>query len=248
MPENQAVIRSWQDEDPAVGHDNAIIWRVLNGKKPGEEEPQYCMNNLRGITRHALQGRQDSDHHKHDNAEQCYYILSGSGEVLIGDKKYPVQEGSVTYFPPKVPHQLLGKHQNDWIEHLVITCQVDGEGSEPRVVNWRDVSPICMHGSAVNWSLLEPFDRKKSRTNQPCLLGMRGLGRQALTKGKSSNYHKHDNGEQSYYILEGNATMVIDDQLHQVSEGDAVYLPPGTLHNIINENYDGWMSYLIISS
>jgi quercetin dioxygenase-like cupin family protein len=41
--------------------------------------------------------------------------------------------------------------------------------------------------------------------------------------------------------------MIIDDEVHQVGEGDTVYLARGVFHQIINEDYGGWLSYLVIS-
>ena len=248
MSQSTPVIRNWRNPDPYVGHENAIVWAILNRRNSDDDHPAACLQHISGFARHAVQGGKESDNHQHANAEQYYYILSGRGEVLIGDTRHAVRPGSVTYFPPDTPHQFFSSEEDEWCQHLIITCPVEREGSEPRVLNWRDVKPTAgEHGAAVTWALLESIDEDEPGTDHPCLLGMHYLARQALVRGKASDNHTHDDKEQIYYVTEGWGTMIIDDQMHQVSEGDAVYLPLGVSHQIINEEYAGWLSYLVIS-
>lgn len=44
--------------------------------------------------------------HSHPNAEEVVYIISGTGEALIGGQISPIQPGSLVYFPQGVPHML----------------------------------------------------------------------------------------------------------------------------------------------
>ena len=110
MPEPRAIIRNWRDVDPYVGHESAVIWAILGRQSEESADPHHCMQHISGFARHSLQGHKNSDHHYHQGAEQYYYILSGGGEVLIGDTRHPVGEGSVTYFPPGVPHQFFAEN------------------------------------------------------------------------------------------------------------------------------------------
>lgn len=248
MAEPGVVVRNWRDGDPYVGHESAVIWRVMESRSSELGGSAACLEHISGIALHAVQGRKTSDHHQHAATEQYYYVLSGQGEVLIDEKRYPVSEGSAVYFPPEVAHQAFNEDSDEWLEHLIISRTVERRGSEPRVVNWRDATPTAgVHGAAVTWALLESIDEDEPGTDQPCLLGMHYLARQALVRGKASDNHKHDDKEQVYFVLEGWGTMITDDEVHQVSEGDAVYLPLGVSHQIINEEYAGWLSYLVIS-
>ena len=245
----QAVIRNYRDADLYVGHESAIIWAILTrADGEGDSPPHACLQHMSGFARHSLQGHKNSDYHQHEGAEQFYYVLTGSGEVLIGDQRYPVSEGSVTYFPPETPHQFFAEDTESGCEHLIITCPVERSGSEPRVLNWRDASPSAgVHGGAVTWNLLESIDEEEPSTERPCLLGFYYLARQALLRGKASDYHKHDDKEQVYYILEGTGSIMTGSDVHPIAEGDTVYLPRGVCHQIINEDCDGWLTYLVIS-
>jgi|AP95_1055475.scaffolds.fasta_scaffold26598_3 quercetin dioxygenase-like cupin family protein len=248
MPEPRAIIRNWRDVDPYVGHESAVIWAILGRQNEDSQDPHDCMQHLSGFARHSLQGHKNSDHHQHEGAEQYYYILSGGGEVLIGDQRHPVSEGSITYFPPGVPHQFFAENEEEGVEHLIITCPVEREGSKPRVLNWRDATPTAgVHGAAVTWLLLESMAEEEPTTDQPCLLGFYYLARQALVRGKASDSHQHDDKEQVYYILEGQGLVLTDGDVHRIGEGDTIYLPRGVVHQIINDDYDGWLSYLVVS-
>jgi mannose-6-phosphate isomerase-like protein (cupin superfamily) len=248
MAEPAVVVRNWRDSDPHVGHDSAVIWSILRQRNPEDSAPHACLEHLSGLVRHALQGGMNSNCHQHEAAEQFYYVLSGRGEVLIGDQRYPVRAGSAAYLPPGLPHQFFADPEEDWAEHLVVTCPVERGESQPRVVNWREVRPAAgAHGAAVIWHLLESVDETEPDTGHPCLLGFHYLTLQALVRGKAADRHQHDDKEQVYYVLEGRGTMIAGDQVRPVREGDAVYLPRAVPHQILNLDYDGWLSYLIIS-
>ena len=248
MPDSEAIIVNWRDSKTYLGHINAIVWPILSTENSEDLRASCCLQYIGGFARHSMQGRKNSDNHAHDKAEQYYYILSGEGEVLIGDERHQVQEGTVTYFPPNTSHQYFNEKSDTWAEHLIITFSVEREGSAPRVLNWRDVTPTFgVHGDAVTWHLLESVDETEPSTDEPCLLKSYYLARQAVIRGKASDYHTHDDKEQVYYILEGEGLVNTDGSIRRVSEGDTIYLPRGVGHQIINEEYDGWLSYLVVS-
>jgi mannose-6-phosphate isomerase-like protein (cupin superfamily) len=127
------VIRNWRDVGPRVGHENAIVWRLLNPAHGGRAEPgavaddaqaAACLQRITGLARHALQGGKRSDYHVHPNAEQVYYILRGRGALIVDGERYPVREGDVVYLPPGVYHQAVNE-SDDWMEHLIITARLD---------------------------------------------------------------------------------------------------------------------------
>ena len=248
MAGSRAIIRNWRDADSYVSHESAVIWAIIEQQSEAGDKPFACMQHISGFARHFLQGHKNSDHHWHDNAEQFYYILSGGGEVLIGEERFAVREGSVTYFPPGMPHQFFAENEEEGVEHLIITHPVNNEGSKSLVTNWRDSTPTAgEHGGAVTWTILEAIDINEPSTQQPCLLGFHSLLRQALVRGKASAVQQQENKEQVYYILEGHGLFIIDGNVQRITEGETIYLPPGVTYQIANDTYDGWLSYLIVS-
>ena len=246
MGNSGVYVGNWQDATPRVGHESAVIWPILLPGSGGNE-PKNCLQQIGSMHRYAMQGRKNSDYHAHQTSEQYYFILRGQGEVLIDDEKYPVSEGSVAYFAPGSKHQLLNEGSDDWLEQLIIsgleTTRLD---SESCVVNWRDVSPTAgVHGAAITWPMLQSVDDHEAAF--PRLLGMYYIARQALVRGQAADAHVHDDKEQVYHITEGWGTMITDEEVHQVGEGETIYIPRGVTHQIINEEYEGWLSYLVIS-
>lgn len=54
--------------------------------------------------------------------------------------------------------------------------------------------------------------------------------------------HSHEQA-QCYYIISGSGVMTIDDDLEEVQEGDAVFIPPNAIHGIKNAG-EGRLTYL----
>jgi mannose-6-phosphate isomerase-like protein (cupin superfamily) len=60
------------------------------------------------------------------------------------------------------------------------------------------------------------------------------LAEARLPPGGSTTPHRHGKTEEIYYILQGRGRMQIDDEIHKVVAGDAIAIPPGTRHQIMN--------------
>lgn len=52
--------------------------------------------------------------------------------------------------------------------------------------------------------------------------------------GKSIEPHEHSDIEEVYYILGGVGKIQVGSEEREVSEGDAIYIPPGELHSLAN--------------
>ncbi|MCZ6679606.1 MAG: cupin domain-containing protein, partial [Candidatus Poribacteria bacterium] len=132
-----AYIKNWRDVQPNIAHLSAVHWGGLRAVERGSDDDRDRLERLGGFARHALQGRKTSDHHKHESLEQVYYILSGSGEVLFDEKRYPTQCGDAIYLPSGIYHQMFNDMNEAWLEHHVISMPVAGNGGEFTIRNWR---------------------------------------------------------------------------------------------------------------
>ena len=47
--------------------------------------------------------------HSHDDMEEVYYIMSGEGEMVVGEDRYPVKQGDALYVPPGEFHTTFQK-------------------------------------------------------------------------------------------------------------------------------------------
>jgi mannose-6-phosphate isomerase-like protein (cupin superfamily) len=50
----------------------------------------------------------DSQCHYHKNATEVYYILEGSGTMILDDEQVDLHPGLCIYIPPTVRHQVKG--------------------------------------------------------------------------------------------------------------------------------------------
>ncbi len=56
----------------------------------------------------------------------------------------------------------------------------------------------------------------------------------SLTPGEDIGLETHEDNDQFFRFESGNGTVVVGETEYQVSDGDAVIVPAGTPHNVIN--------------
>ena len=228
-----AYIKNWRDQQPEVAHLSAIRWPGLRQRnatpKHGEDDsPQ--LYNIQGIVKHGLQGRKTSDHHKHPQMEQAYYIISGSGEVLVGEDRFSVRPGDAVYLPADIYHQMFNDMNDEWLEHLVLSKNIDAD-------------PGGDGAGAIRWHQLGPVGEE----NTGCLKSIAFIDREAVQPGQQSIARCYDDIELGFWILENHGTLVTSEGEQHITEGDVVHLPPGTSHHIENPHSE-WLSYMIIAA
>ncbi len=65
------------------------------------------------------------------------------------------------------------------------------------------------------------------------------LARIVIPSGKSSAQHYHRHSEETYFILEGEGNMRVDEQDYVLHPGQACLIEPGEIHQISNQGiYD----------
>ena len=69
------------------------------------------------------------------------------------------------------------------------------------------------------------------------------LAEARLPAGTSTMPHLHPKAEEIYYILEGEGEMIIVNDKREVFPGDAIAIPPGAAHQIINRG-NGELKFL----
>lgn len=113
--------------------------------------------------------------------------------------------------------------------------------------NWRDEAPYVGHESAIIWPIFRAKGTKDRTYEQAPLEGMSGFTLHRMQGGKQGDYHDHEREEQLYYFLKGCGKMKIDDVVFDVREGDAVHIPPGSKHQLINDS-DDWIEHILVTA
>lgn len=238
------LVKNWREVQPRIAHLSAVHWGGLRrAENPGDPDDRNCLHRLDGFARHALQGRKTSDHHRHEQLEQVYYVLGGGGEVLNGQQRYRVGEGDAIYLPSGEYHQMFNDANEAWLEHHVISMKVAGDGGQFLVRNWRQVAPVADGEGGVRW-------RQLGREGEPaigCLRGMAGIECEAVAPGGRTRECCLADLEQVYYVLENRGLLFVEGQERQISEGDMIHLPPGTRYQFRNP-HASWLRSLIMSA
>lgn len=236
------VVRNWRDQEPYVGHISALVWTLYRGKDAEETSDVAQLRSMNSFVKHGLQGRQHSDHHHHTNIEQMYFVLRGRGQLLIGDDKADVQEGTAVYMPVNVPHQAFND-SDFWMEHLIVSCPLDEirEGT-PAVRDWRDVTPVITEHKAIAWPLLTR-EGETDPASGGVLQRMHSVTRYAVQGRQTTDWQVAEGQETVYFILSGHGSIETEEEQQPLSEGTAAYVPPDTFHRFDNPS-EGWLEYV----
>ncbi|NKB68626.1 MAG: cupin domain-containing protein [Candidatus Latescibacteria bacterium] len=232
---------NWRDTQPKIAHMSAVHWGGLRSVERDSDDERDCLQRLGGFARHALQGRKTSDYHRHENLEQVYYILSGSGEILFDDKRYPTQAGDAIYLPTGIHHQMFNEGE-DWLEHHVISMPVKGEGGQFVVRNWRHAAPQGDGAGAVRWRQLGPQGEGEGGH----LRGLAFIDRETVQPG-GQTVERSEDVEQVYYILENQGVLITDGEQRAITEGDMIHVPVGQSYRIENP-HQAWLIYMIMAA
>jgi uncharacterized cupin superfamily protein len=68
-------------------------------------------------------GKRAFPFHSHRSNEEMFFIVEGSGEVRIGDERYPVRRGDVIACPtggPETAHQIINNSDSD-LSYLAVS-------------------------------------------------------------------------------------------------------------------------------
>lgn len=87
----------------------------------------------------------------------------------------------------------------------------------------------------------EPVDRSKDTYIQWLISRKDGaanfeMRRFILSPGGRIPAHIHNDIEHEQYVLKGSYTLLIDKNKYIVKKGDVIYIPPGVIHEYINDS------------
>lgn len=64
------------------------------------------------------------------------------------------------------------------------------------------------------------------------------LAEATIAPGQQTATHRHIRSEEIYYVQHGTGTMFVGDESRDVVVGDAIAIPAGTFHSILNTGTD----------
>ena len=109
------VKRNWRDAHPTIAHQSGLDWRLLSSatKTSGDIEepgldPQYrCLKAITYVSYAKLQPRLSYQPHHHDDHEEVYYIINGTGKIKMGNEEVRLRDGDIIYIPENTTHSII---------------------------------------------------------------------------------------------------------------------------------------------
>lgn len=99
-----------------------------------------------------------------------------------------------------------------------------GSKPTPRIIALEDMAPIQGYCGLV-WELIDTKNTDAERLN---------LAVVTIDKGQAAQPHLHCATEELYFILEGQGEVKVGEMMSEVSQGYAIFIPPGNIHTIRN--------------
>lgn len=94
-------------------------------------------------------GKETTEYHKHYYEEECIYVLSGSGELIIEGDFFQFREGDFVGFPTNTAAHSLKNNGTD-----TLICLVMGQRLEQDVADYPNQGKRLYRNSG-NWELVE---------------------------------------------------------------------------------------------
>ena len=78
-----------------------------HGDIDAEVEPKFqCLKSITYVSLAKLQPSLSYERHDHQDHEEIYYIINGSGHIVVGDETAKFRDGDVIYIPEKTSHSI----------------------------------------------------------------------------------------------------------------------------------------------
>jgi len=88
----------YDDIRPYITKDGSIIRELMH--------PFVHLNHNQSLAEAVIPPGAITLLHKHNNCEEIYYVLSGSGIMTLGDEQFDIMEGDTIAIPPGTPHNV----------------------------------------------------------------------------------------------------------------------------------------------
>ena len=118
------IIRNWRSVHPTIAHKSGLDWRLLSmaakthGDIEAQVEPRFqCLRSITYVSLAKLQPSLSYEPHDHQDHEEIYYIISGSGNIKIGSETAQFHDGDIIYIPEKTVHS-IANDGNEMVEFL----------------------------------------------------------------------------------------------------------------------------------
>ena len=74
-----------------------------------------------------------------------------------------------------------------------------------------------------------------------------GVIEECMPPGTAEQRHRHARSRQFFYVLEGEATLDLEGEVHRLRRGEGLHVSPGAAHQVRNDS-DADVRFLVVSA
>jgi len=167
----------------------------------------------------------DAEPHFHRRTAEVYYVLAGTGSLVVQGSSFDLSPGTVVYVPPGCVH----RGEGDFLAGIVCLPPFDpddefiaGEADRlPRPA----AAPICRHRDDI-----EPI-------RSTCGSSTRIITHEDATPVglhvvhiREAERHYHPHTTEIYHVLDGEGVLGVGEESFPLQPGATVYVPAGLPH------------------
>jgi len=213
----------------------------------------------------------DGPPHKHNDKDQIFYILSGNGVIKLGDEEHEVKPGYLIYVPAGLVHQSITKGSeplcyvlynvfNDsqkeghstFAEHIekvkkirkqqaeTGNAEVDESGTISQIYPSKVIPDIYTGVDIQSGSQVIILHLCRNETNRCELSFFR------CQPGHTGERRTDHDREQTFFVINGEGDISVDNEKVKVKTGDLVFVPTGVSYRVDTE--ESALEYLSLGS
>ena len=167
----------------------------------------------------------DAEAHFHRRTEEIYYVLEGTGELVVHGSSFDLSPGTVVYVRPGCVHRGDG----GFVAAIVCLPPFDPD-DEVLVAGSDELACPCLGPVCRRLEEVEPIrsacgssTRLITRDDQ-VLVGLH------VVRICEAETHYHERTTEIYHILEGAGVLRVGEEAFELSPGVTVYVPAGVPH------------------
>jgi uncharacterized cupin superfamily protein len=177
------------------------------------------------------------EYHNHDWQEELLYIVSGECTLVVEGERRSVKAGDVLRFAPQPRRRLVNESGLDCVWLAIGAPPVDDDWNEFEPDTPGD--PPAPEGSWAVATIGELEERERDRyviTWLDDALGLQQLRANffRFRTGDSMYPHAHKAQEELFYIVSGEAELIVGDESRLVSAGDVVRVDKEPLRQLVH--------------
>jgi mannose-6-phosphate isomerase-like protein (cupin superfamily) len=90
---------------------------------------------------------------------------------------------------------------------------------------YEKIQPYITKDGSIIRELMHPFVHLNRNQS---------LAEAIIPQGATTHLHKHLSSEEIYHVTSGSGTITVGGEQFEIKEGDTVFIPPRTAHNVKN--------------